>query len=99
VKQASQAAKKVVIFVIPSEARNLSEGCAHEKKERFLASLGMTKSWGDFSAACETCATDPYPPKICCIFPASSKSFFVSPPALCVDKSTVTLFQELDQSG
>ena len=31
--------------------------------------------------------------------PASSKSFFVRPPALCVHKSTVTLFQEFDQSG
>jgi hypothetical protein len=44
--QAEQAAEKVVIFVIPSEARNLSEGCVEEKKERFLASLGMTKSRG-----------------------------------------------------
>jgi hypothetical protein len=40
-----------------------------------------------------------HPPLICCIFPASSKSFFVNPPALCVHKSTVTLFQALDQSG
>jgi hypothetical protein len=38
--------KIVTIFVIPSEARNLSRGYAHEKKERFLASLGMTK-WGN----------------------------------------------------
>jgi hypothetical protein len=39
-------------FVIPSEARNLSEGRADEKKERFLASLGMTKIAGElFSAA------------------------------------------------
>jgi len=34
--------------VIPSEARNLSEGYAEEKKEGFLASLGMTKSRRDF---------------------------------------------------
>jgi len=47
-----QAAEKVVIFVIPSEARNLSKGSADEKKkERFLASLGMTKSSGDFFCA------------------------------------------------
>jgi hypothetical protein len=30
-------------FVIPSEARNLSLVSARQKKERFLASLGMTK--------------------------------------------------------
>jgi hypothetical protein len=30
-------------FVIPSEARNLSSILLHEKEERFLASLGMTK--------------------------------------------------------
>jgi hypothetical protein len=30
-------------FVIPSEARNLSSVEGREKKERFLASLGMTK--------------------------------------------------------
>jgi hypothetical protein len=41
VEQASQAAEKVVYFVIPSEARNLSSIYAQEKKERFLASLGM----------------------------------------------------------
>jgi len=36
------------IFVIPSEARNLSEGLIRAKKttERFLASLGMTKWMG-----------------------------------------------------
>jgi hypothetical protein len=43
-----QAAEKVVYFVIPSEARNLSSIWPHEKKERFLASLGMTKSVGPF---------------------------------------------------
>jgi len=42
VEQASHAVEKVVYFVIPSEARNLSSVYAHEKKERFLASLGMT---------------------------------------------------------
>jgi len=42
----------LIIFVIPSGARNLSEGCADEKKERFLAPLGMTKLRGNFSAAC-----------------------------------------------
>jgi hypothetical protein len=40
---ALQAAKKVFYFVIPSEARNLSSICRHEKKEGFLASLGMTE--------------------------------------------------------
>ena len=39
---AEMAAKKVVYCVIPSEARNLSSIWLHEKKERFLASLGMT---------------------------------------------------------
>jgi hypothetical protein len=38
----------VVYFVIPSEARNLSSIDAQEKKERFLASLGMTKWWRGF---------------------------------------------------
>jgi hypothetical protein len=46
--QAEQIAEKVVIFVIPSEARNLSGGYADEKNEGFLASLGMTKSRGGF---------------------------------------------------
>jgi hypothetical protein len=32
-------AEKADNFVIPSEARNPSGGCAYEKKERFLASL------------------------------------------------------------
>jgi hypothetical protein len=41
-----QVAKKIVYFVIPSEARNLSSIWPHEKKERFLASLGMTKGVG-----------------------------------------------------
>jgi hypothetical protein len=40
-----------------------------------------------------------YRPWMFWIFPASSKSFFVSPPALCVDRSIVTLLYELDQSG
>jgi hypothetical protein len=40
---AKQAAEKVVYFVIRSEARNLSSIWPYEKKERFLASLGMTK--------------------------------------------------------
>jgi hypothetical protein len=35
--------RKTRHFVIPSEARNLSSIHAQEKKERFLASLGMTK--------------------------------------------------------
>jgi hypothetical protein len=48
VAQASQAAEKVIYFVIPSEARNLSSIQRHEKKERFLASLGMTKGVGPF---------------------------------------------------
>jgi hypothetical protein len=48
VEQASQAAEKVFYFVIASEARNLSLNLPHEKKERFLASLGMTKGVGHF---------------------------------------------------
>jgi hypothetical protein len=40
---------KSLSFVIPSEARNLSPIYAQEKKERFLASLGMTKGLGTFS--------------------------------------------------
>jgi hypothetical protein len=36
--------EKAVHFVIPSEVRNLSSFRAREKKERFLAPLGMTKS-------------------------------------------------------
>jgi hypothetical protein len=43
VAQARQAAEKVICFVIPSEARNLSPALGQEKKERFLASLGITK--------------------------------------------------------
>jgi hypothetical protein len=45
---AKHAAEKVVYFVIPSEARNLSRVCAQGKKKRFLASLRMTKRSGDF---------------------------------------------------
>jgi len=40
--------EKVLYFVIPSEARNLSSVCTQEKKERFLALLGMTKVWHFF---------------------------------------------------
>jgi hypothetical protein len=40
-------AENSMYFVIPSKARNLSEGCANEKKERFLSSPGMTKSRRD----------------------------------------------------
>jgi hypothetical protein len=49
------AAEKVIYFVIPNEARNLSWICPNEKKVGFLASLGMTKSGGPFSAACSAC--------------------------------------------
>ena len=49
--------ERVVYFVIPSEARNLSLVQAQQKKERFLASLGMTKVWSNFSGACEPCPT------------------------------------------
>jgi hypothetical protein len=45
---ASQAAEKVVYFVIPSEARNLSFFSCGQIEERFLASLGMTKGMGHF---------------------------------------------------
>jgi hypothetical protein len=48
--RASQAAEKVIYFVIPSGARNLTWVWARGKKERFLAPLGMTKSFGAFSA-------------------------------------------------
>jgi hypothetical protein len=41
-------AEKVVISVIPSDARNLSGGCVGKKKEKFLASLGMKESRGNF---------------------------------------------------
>jgi hypothetical protein len=47
-KQAEQAAEKAVYFVIPSEARNLTSIWPYEKKERFLASLGMTIFWRGF---------------------------------------------------
>jgi hypothetical protein len=57
--QAEQAAEKIAYFVIPSGARNLSSIQAEEKKERFLAPLGMKKAWGTFSAACKACATNP----------------------------------------
>src|SRR5271165_3065027 len=40
--------KHPTIFVIPRGARNLSWFSAHEKKERFLAPLGMTKIWNLF---------------------------------------------------
>jgi hypothetical protein len=42
------AEKAPIIFVIPSEARNLSSISAQEEKERFLASLEMTKGGGGF---------------------------------------------------
>jgi hypothetical protein len=38
-----QTAEKIVYFVIPSEARNLSFSSWAQTQERFLASLGMTK--------------------------------------------------------
>ena len=56
-----QAAEVIVNFVIPSEARNLSSVLAHDKKERFLASLGMTKRWESISAACEAAAHKAHP--------------------------------------
>jgi hypothetical protein len=40
---AAQYAVKSTYFVILSEARNLSSVCVREKKERFFASLRMTK--------------------------------------------------------
>jgi hypothetical protein len=45
---AQQRGGKVVYFAILSEARNLSSIWAHEKKERFFASLRMTKFWRGF---------------------------------------------------
>jgi len=45
------AAENAVHCVILSEAKNLSSGFAQEKKERFFASLRMTKIWGILSAA------------------------------------------------
>jgi hypothetical protein len=50
-----QYAEKVHNTVIPREARNLSSFHAQEKKERFLASLGMTKSLGAFSGTYLAC--------------------------------------------
>jgi len=47
-----QVTVKVVNFVIPSEASNLSFFSRAEALERFLASLGMTKSCDAFSGAC-----------------------------------------------
>jgi hypothetical protein len=44
--------EKVIYFVIPSEARNLSFFCWLRTQERFLASLGMTKGWDTFSGTC-----------------------------------------------
>jgi len=41
----SPVAEEAANFVIPSGARNLSAALANEKKERFLAPLGMTKGW------------------------------------------------------
>jgi hypothetical protein len=38
--------EKVTYLVIPSGARNPTAVKAHEKKERFLAPLRMTKGWG-----------------------------------------------------
>jgi hypothetical protein len=63
---------KVVYVVIPSEARNLSSIWPREKKERFLASLGMTKFRGVFfrspqsriDAAYRTARLQPCPAKI-----------------------------------
>jgi hypothetical protein len=45
---AEQSAEKAFYFVIPSEARNLSVVQAQQQKEKFLASLGMTKGVGHF---------------------------------------------------
>jgi hypothetical protein len=45
---AIRASEKVVYFVIPSGARNLSSIELHEKKEGFLAPLGMTKGVAPF---------------------------------------------------
>jgi hypothetical protein len=44
----SQAAEKVIYFAFPSGARNLSSVYTHEKNERFLAPLEMTKEVGPF---------------------------------------------------
>jgi len=49
--QLLQGAEMAVYFVIPSEASNPSSVSPREKKERFLASLGMTKRRGAFFAA------------------------------------------------
>jgi hypothetical protein len=48
------------LFVIPSEARNLSFFSWAWNEERFLASLGMTEL-GTFSASCKVRATN-HPP-------------------------------------
>jgi hypothetical protein len=46
--QAEQDAEKLIYFAIPSEVRNPSLILLHEKKERFLAPLGMTKGVAPF---------------------------------------------------
>jgi hypothetical protein len=56
--QDEQAAEKLIYFVIPSEARNLSFFSWACIEERFLASLGMTKMVGTFSASSEVCPTE-----------------------------------------
>jgi hypothetical protein len=54
-KQAPQKAPKH--FVIPSEARNLSFFSWAQTRERFLASLGMTKL-STFSVASKVCPSE-----------------------------------------
>jgi hypothetical protein len=62
--QAEQAAEKAIYFFIPSEARNLSSIEAQEKKERFHASLGMTKKAGTAPQARKPVRRKPVPERI-----------------------------------
>jgi hypothetical protein len=55
--QAEQVAEKVVRFVIPSEARNLSLIEIQKKRDSSARSVPRNDKNLDFSAACEACAT------------------------------------------
>jgi hypothetical protein len=56
-----QPAEKVIYFVIPSAARNLSTVSIQEEQERFLTSFGMTKGWDAFSVSVEARSTTGFP--------------------------------------
>jgi len=56
-EQAEQAAEKVVYFVIPSEARNLSLIKAQEKRDSSARSVPRNDKSLSFSAVCEAFPT------------------------------------------